>query len=86
MTYQTLAEKIPGDKRQLILERNMVVNANGVNEFMKYLFEVWYLFIEPNGSKNWDCGYCRQNVKNNFEKLLPSMIEMEKQKNLLDAV
>lgn len=64
----------------------MVQKADGANEYLRYLFEVWFLFIDPYGQKAWDCGFCRANVKSNFTELLPSLIELHKNEQLLNAI
>lgn len=65
---------------------NYIQKAEGANEYLRYLFEVWYLYIDPNGVKDWDCGYCRNNVKSNFLELLNSLITLHKEKKMLDAL
>lgn len=84
--YLELAKKIPAEIRSNILNGNMIQQAIGFNEYMKYLFEAWFLYIDPEGHKDWNCGFCRENVKSNFTKLLPSLLELDKNSKLLDAI
>lgn len=86
MTYAELASEMPSHIRKEILKRDLIRKALGQNEYMKYLFEVWYLYIEPNAEKQWECGICRSNVKENFLKIETELINLEKENNLLNAI
>lgn len=84
--YRELVKRIPAEIIDKILTENIVSQAQGINEYMKYLFEIWYLYVDPNGNRNWECPLCRENIKSNFIELLPSFIEANKQSKLLDAL
>lgn len=86
MTYRDLACLIPSHIRKEILQRQVVELAMDRNEYSKYLFEVWFLYIDPHGHKDWDCGFCRAKVKEDFSKILPDLLQIEKEQSLLDAV
>ena len=85
-TYRDIAELIPSHIRKEIITRDLIRAALGMNEYMKYLFEVWYLYVDPHGPKQWDCGICRSNIKENFLQLEAELINLEKEKNLLDGI
>ena len=86
MTYRDLANMIPAHIRKEIIDRQIVSLAMDRNEFSKYLFEVWYLYIDPHAARDWECGICRAKVKDDFIKILPDLITLEKEKNLLNAI
>lgn len=86
MTYRDIAQLIPAHIRKEIIQRNVVALASDRNEFMLYLFETWKLYVDSAGSLDWECGYCRANIKENFTKILPDLIELQKEQNLLDAI
>lgn len=87
MEIVELSALIPANYRKEILELNMIAKAssNRSDATMKYLFEVWKEFIEPNNDLNFECGNCLERILTNFRGMQESMIQLEKNHNLLNA-
>ncbi len=86
MNYIDLVRMFPNDVKEHILSRNMIALAGSNEEYLRYLFDVWYLYIEPQGEKKWECPLCRQNVLKYYIELQPIIIEEQKQQKLLHAL
>ena len=86
MTYKQLAALIPSEYRKEILQLNMVQSAVGVpyNPTMQYLITIWTAYIEPDFTP--DCNICCGRALDGFKAMLPAMIQMEKEDNLLNQV
>jgi hypothetical protein len=78
------AVKIPASYRSEILKMNIIAQANLTrgNVKMKYLYTIWREFVEPTISEE-PCNLCNNRVLDNYKKLLPLFIEMEKENSLL---
>lgn len=89
MNLRTVALKIPPIIRsqRLLTQRDPILNAIPVmsNDNMSLLAEVWYTYIEPNGSKGY-CPVCLQNIRNNFLSLRPVLIDLENESTLLNSI
>lgn len=79
-----IAEKIPASYRSEMLNMNIIAQANVTrgNEPMEYLYTIWREFVEPTISET-PCNLCNNRVLENYRKLLPLFIEMEKENTLL---
>lgn len=77
---------IPKDRRDEIISKNIIANAVplGSNAYMKFLFVLWYNYIEPNGQGSLDCSFCLQNVLGNFKAMQDTIIELHKEEQLLE--
>jgi len=86
MSNTDIANLIPQSYRKEILDLKMIDTAQAVHsdESMHYLFTVWENYVEPGLAM--DCGLCISRVLNNFKQLKPVFIELERKKQLLDAI
>jgi hypothetical protein len=86
MTIKALAKQIPPEYRKEILHTNMISGAvaTASDASMSYLGIIWKNYIDPN--ENMDCGLCLQRILENYRQMQPSLIELEKESNLLDQV
>lgn len=84
MNYRQIAELIPEEYRKELLETNMISKASAVasNASMFYLFTIWSNYVEP--GLEIGCGSCLERILNNYEQLLPTFIELEKSRKLLN--
>jgi hypothetical protein len=85
MTVKEIAEKIPESYRAEILELNMInrAQASRMDASMEYLFTTWKIYVEPEADLTLDCGLCVERVLQNWKAIMPSMIELEKNRKLL---
>ena len=83
-----LVSNIPQDRLQEIVSKNIIANAVPIssNAYMKFLFVIWYNYIEPNGQGSLECSYCLQNVYNNFRSMQETIAEVYKENQLLDVL
>lgn len=88
MSLKELALRIPKLLRDEILTENYIANAVSIedNVYMKYLWEVWYGYVDPGTDQDITCGYCRNTVIENFQKIQPALIEIHKEEKLLDQI
>ncbi len=86
MTGKELANKIPAHYRKEILELNLVAKAVAVtyNESMAYLLIIYKDYINPD--ERTDCNLCCARVLDQFKKMLPYFIELEKDNRMLDQL
>lgn len=87
MSYKQLARKIPDNVRsqRIICEEDPIGRAQPVQTdySMNLLYEVWFTFIEPNGTRKINCPYCLKNILNNFREMKGALIELEQEYQLL---
>ena len=86
MTVRQIAKLIPANYRKEILDMKMIENAQAVqtNDDMHYLFTLWSNYIEP--GFQMDCGLCLQRILGNLKQMLPILISLEKEAQLLNEV
>ncbi|HRA42318.1 MAG TPA: hypothetical protein PLV31_01345 [Gammaproteobacteria bacterium] len=86
MKISEIAALIPAEYRTEILEMDMIANAQPTNtcSTMHYLATIWKNYIEP--TFTGDCNLCYSRVLNNYKQLLPTLIDLEKQAKLMNAV
>lgn len=85
MMLRQIAELIPAEYRREILLTNMINTAQPSNNFeMNYLITVWRNYYEP--TLNVNCGLCYVRVLGEWKKLHATLIEMEKENQLLNGV
>ncbi|HQW16466.1 MAG TPA: hypothetical protein PLG68_17155 [Niabella sp.] len=86
MKLTDIAAMIPAEYRKEILEMDMVANAHPTStcNTMHYLATIWKNYIEP--TFTGDCNLCYSRVLNNYKQLLPTLIDLEKQAKLMNAV
>jgi hypothetical protein len=86
MLLRTIAAQIPASYRQEILDLNIVglAVASTTDKNMNYLAVVWKSYIDPN--LNTGCNICMQELYRNWNNLLPSIVALQKENNLLDTV
>jgi hypothetical protein len=85
MTIQQLASQIPAHYRKEILLTNMISKAQAIagDNTMFYLFTVWKSYIEPDIKA--DCNMCFARVLDNYKAMQETLIQLEKEANLLEA-
>lgn len=85
MNLNQIASLIPQEYRTEILQTNMVANAVAVSTDanMYYLATIWRNYVSP---EDITCSLCLERILKNYKQLLPTLIEMEKQKNLLNSI
>jgi hypothetical protein len=83
---QTIARKIPDKARIWILETNAIFKAiaNNTDPHMKGLLAIWDTYIDKLDKKEFDCSWCMARIHQNFINLQDSLIEIEREKKLLD--
>ena len=90
MSYETTAKKIPDQVRgeRLLVPADPIRNAVPVstNKHMQLLFAIWYEFVEPYGQGDIGCQVCVKGILNNFRELKPTLMEMEREYNILKAL
>lgn len=88
MTLNDIALLIPSNYRKEILETNMITHAVAVaaDTGMHYLFTVWKNYVEQSEDLKMDCGFCLERVLKNYREILPVLVELEKQSNLLKEI
>jgi hypothetical protein len=86
MTSTDIAKLIPAEYRKEILDLKMIEHAQAIqtNDDMHYLFTIWKNYIEP--GIEMDCGLCIQRILGNYKQLLPVLITLEKDLQLLNEV
>lgn len=82
MTVRELAEKIPAEYREEILEVDMISKAVAIttDANMHYLATIWTNYIAP---EDLTCNLCMERILRNYRELLLDLIELEKQHRLL---
>lgn len=85
MTYEQIANLIPREYRDDILEKDMINKAQAVNSdnTMLYLHTIWKSYVD---SMIGDCALCLQKVLNNYRQLQPVLISLAKNEKLLDGI
>lgn len=88
MTIVQIAAQIPAEYRREILQTNMIsqATANQADPSMFYLLRIWKAYVEPNEILDEGCGMCRERILKNYRELQATMVELEKQSKLLDAL
>jgi hypothetical protein len=88
MSIQQIAGRIPAEYRKEILDTNMIsqATANQADPSMFYLLTIWQNFVEPNEIMDMGCGLCKERILKNYRELQATLVELEKQSKLLDAL
>lgn len=83
MTIKQLAAQIPAEYRREILLTNMIATAvpNMQDKAMHYLFTIWKNYINP--EEKGDCILCFKRVLDNYKAMQETLIELERESNLL---
>lgn len=85
MTIKRFANEIPIDIRQLlVIENGTIDNAISVkdNPEMQYLLTIWHTYIEPNKEISY-CPICLATILTNFKQMLPVLIDIENEYQIL---
>jgi hypothetical protein len=87
MSNLAIAARIPDRVRseRLLVESDPIRTAIPVasNPELQLLFAIWYEFIEPKATGNMNCPYCLNNIVTNFKAMLPDLLELEREYQLL---
>lgn len=90
MTVKQLAAQIPAEYRREILLTNMIgmavpsQHSKQNKDPMYFLFTYWKVYINPD--EKADCNLCYTRILNNYKSMLPVLIELEKEANILKEV
>ena len=86
MSLKRIAALIPPEYRKEILDLDMIGRAigNSSDATMAYLITIWKNYIEPDFSP--DCNLCIARVLDNFKQMKATLVDMEKDANLLNTV
>lgn len=78
---------IPSEYRRKILTE-WLPNAKPTlsNEFMKMLFETYFIYVDPNGVKNADCQRCVMNVLENWLAISALLLKAEQDQDLIEQL
>ena len=82
MNYRDIAKLIPAKYRTEILQTNAIHNAVAAvnNPCMNYLMIIWNDYINE---EDLTCNKCAGRILKNYKEILPAMVELEKEANLL---
>lgn len=85
MSVRRIAELIPAEYRREILELNIIESSVAMagNESMDYLVVIWKDYVEHDFEP--ECNLCRARVLGNFKEMKSTLVEMEKEYQLLKS-
>jgi hypothetical protein len=88
MTINDIASRIPAEYRREILETNMISQAvaNVADTSMYYLLNIWQTYVDPGNKIDVGCGLCREQILKNYREMQQTLVNMEKQSNLLTSL
>jgi len=88
--YRTIAKKIPDRIRSIKLmgDDDPIGSAKAVSgdTNLLLLFAIWNEFIGPLNESDLRCPLCIRRLLTNFKELQPTLVEMEKEYQLLIAL
>lgn len=86
MRIKELAALIPQEYRKEILDLDMIESASATAESsnMHYLIVVWQNYIEKDFQP--DCNLCLGRVLDSFKQMKKSLIELEREYQLLKSL
>jgi hypothetical protein len=86
MTAKQIAQLIPAEYRKEILDTNVIGSAQPVtgDPSMTYLGVIWKNYVAPD--EKLDCALCLERILGNFKNLLPDIVALEKDRQLLESV
>jgi hypothetical protein len=86
MKLKEIARMIPAEYRHMILAQNAIYKAVAVplDPHMQMLFTVWTNFINPGGGLSLECTRCLGQMLDDYKKLQPEFINLEREAQLLD--
>lgn len=86
-SMKKIAESVPHEYRQKIITQWLpVATATMGNDAYKMLWEAYFIYIDPDGIKKDNCPICLQNILDNWKKLSPYLVEVEKEYNSLQQI
>ncbi len=79
---------VPAEYRKEILTTNMIAKAtaSASDQSMFQLFTIWKNYIEPDGDFNLECGFCLQRILQNWIGMQATLIELEKEDQLMNSI
>jgi hypothetical protein len=84
---EELARSIPHEYRNKILfEWLPGVRAEMTNENYRFLFEAYFIYIEPDGIQKTDCQRCLNNILTNWKSMAPYIRDAELEFNTLEKL
>ncbi|SFW16098.1 hypothetical protein [Chitinophaga sancti] len=88
MTLTEIAKTIPSEYRKEILETNMISRATASysDASMAYLLQIWKTYVAPDEEIDMGCGLCKERILTNFKQLQDTLVKLEQQSNLLNAI
>jgi hypothetical protein len=86
-TIKDVIQKIPRDIRlQIINEHVPAATANLSNPAFQFLWEAYFIYIDPDAVKASDCPLCMGNVLKNWIFMAGQIAEYEKNYNTLEKL
>lgn len=86
-TLQDIANRIPDNVRseRLLIPSDPIGSAimASTNPEMQLLMAIWYEFVEPTGNANLNCPFCLNNVLTNFRAIMPELLSLEREYQIL---
>lgn len=86
MTIKDVIAKIPRDIRQKVLEKIPEAKASLSDPAFQYLWEAYFIYVDPDAVKASDCPSCRSNVLKNWIFLGGQIEAYEKEFNTLEKI
>ena len=86
MTVREIAQMIPQEYRKEIIETGLIHSAipTITNPSMNYLGIIWKNYVSP--EEDLHCGLCLQRIIENYRQMEPILIQLEKERKLLNSV
>jgi len=80
--------QLPTDIISHVVERNIIANAASVmdNVYLQYLYQLWKTYFDSSSSSSLECGYCREEVLNNFRAMQDLFVQVYKERKKLEPL
>jgi hypothetical protein len=87
MSLQSIAQRIPSEYRQEILETGMIQKAQATpdNPSMFYLFTIWKNYVETD-NMDIECRACLERILKNYKELSDVFVQLERAALILKQV
>lgn len=87
MTNRKIAERIPHNFREMILlQWYPGATATLSHEGFRMLFEMFFIYVDPDGVKKTGCQKCLNNIFKNWQDMIPYIEEVEKEYHLIERL
>lgn len=86
MTEQEIISRIPHDIRVKILESLPAATATLSNPAFQFLWEAFFIYVDPDAVKSDWCPLCLNNVLKNWTKLSEGIAKAVKEYNTFEQL